>query len=325
MLMKNSMESKNLFLPKTVKNFRFIVITALCLFMIGLLFPYRIYAQYSHGESVFGNGGVEKSSNDDYQVIGTVGQTNIGITSDQNNENDVGFWYGIPYCENPPIAAMEFSSDYICEGDSILFEDFSTNHCGVLFDDGISGNQLGYATYPDAGIYLVRLIALGCGVCPNDTIEVEITVCALPQPDFSIIMPDSCAPAMLYFINETLLPPPCAELEFLWDFGDNNTTTDPGYNSLQHTYDLHGTYQVCLTVSVPGLNDCLAVVCQTVTVDSCTTECDIPSVLITSARAIRSCSRIFRPITVEFYLTTVLAEINWAMRRIRTPEHTLFG
>ncbi|MBM3238549.1 hypothetical protein FJZ31_19820 [Candidatus Poribacteria bacterium] len=59
---------------------------------IGLTVHPRVEAQYSVQKSVFGNGGAV-IENESYRIVGTVGQTMIGMVSSASNIISVGFWY----------------------------------------------------------------------------------------------------------------------------------------------------------------------------------------------------------------------------------------
>ena len=53
---------------------------------------------------------------------------------------------------------------------------------------------------------------------------------------------------------------------YLWNFGDNTTSTLP---NPVHGYNLGGTYNVCLTITTPGINgtvSCVNTACQSITV-----------------------------------------------------------
>ncbi len=63
--------------------------------IIGLLLPGLVSGQYAVEQSVFGNGS-SSGSNSTHQIDATVGQTNVGVTTGPNHENDVGFWFTVP-------------------------------------------------------------------------------------------------------------------------------------------------------------------------------------------------------------------------------------
>lgn len=65
---------------------------------------------------------------------------------------------------------------------------------------------------------------------------------------------------MIVVVN---LSSPMTELEFLWDFGDGNTSTD---EFPVHVYESDGTYNVCLTVT-NWLENCTDTYCVDVTYD----------------------------------------------------------
>jgi hypothetical protein len=53
-------------------------------------------AQYAINRHVFGIGGTE-TKNAQNHIVGTLGQTLIGVVKNQNTTNHVGFWYGVQH------------------------------------------------------------------------------------------------------------------------------------------------------------------------------------------------------------------------------------
>jgi PKD repeat protein len=93
----------------------------------------------------------------------------------------------------------------------------------------------------ETGVYPVSIIA--SNECGADTCEfdVDLTVILHPQPRFSIdSVSQGVSPVIIYFSNDTELS---GTMEFEWNFGDGNTSTDfDGVNA----YDTNGCYDVSL-------------------------------------------------------------------------------
>jgi len=104
--------------------------------------------------------------------------------------------------------------------------------------------------YDSAGTYTVKLITSSVAGCTDST-EHTITINQSPQVAFS--NSSSCAGQIVYFTDETSIPPWETITEHQWLFGDGTGTsaTNPS-----HVYDAPGTYEVSLNVSI--LNGCSA-------------------------------------------------------------------
>lgn len=84
------------------------IILLLLVFSILLIFHQLADAQYSIQNSVFGNGGAV-TENENYSIVGTVGQPGIGVTTNAANIISIGFWY-IP-SPLPPLKYGDVSGD----------------------------------------------------------------------------------------------------------------------------------------------------------------------------------------------------------------------
>ena len=114
------------------------------------------------------------------------------------------------------------------------------------FGDGNTANGFSQAyTYDSAGIYQVEMIAVSPVGC-NDTLSREVIV--FENPDVDVLIDSVCFGETTAFfpvltgVNGPLPP----GLEWEWDFGDGNTSTDA---IPAHLYDQPGSYQVSLEVS----------------------------------------------------------------------------
>jgi hypothetical protein len=57
------------------------------------LLAFSMSAQYKVSQSVFSSGG-EVTQNENYRIIGTIGQIAVGVSGNDNNHISSGFWYG---------------------------------------------------------------------------------------------------------------------------------------------------------------------------------------------------------------------------------------
>ncbi len=97
-------------------------------------------------------------------------------------------------------------------------------------------------TYDSSGTYLVRLIAASAAGC-IDSAAHTITIKKSPAVAFSNT--PACAGNLVYFTNETIIPPWETITHYEWQFGDG--TVSSGSNP-SHIFDTAGIYDVTLTV-----------------------------------------------------------------------------
>ncbi len=108
---------------------------------------------------------------------------------------------------------------------------------------------------------------------------------------FTVTPATQSLPASTVFITNTTNPGPWT---YQWDFGDGNTSTDPGPN-LPHTYATYGTYPITLTVVN---NVCVEIVVHTVEITA------IPPVIDFTGTPLSGCA----PLTVAFTNLSQFAE-----------------
>ncbi|MFL5763980.1 MAG: PKD domain-containing protein [Bacteroidia bacterium] len=126
---------------------------------------------------------------------------------------------------------------------------------GTWSGSGITDPVAGTFT-PSSATIGVNTITYSIGGSCGDTATQNITVNALPAPNFSSDISSACGTACPTF-TETVSTS-CASM--LYDFGDGSTSTSPGP---QHCYNVPGTYNVTLTctdangctgtITVPGI------------------------------------------------------------------------
>ncbi len=137
-----------------------------------------------------------------------------------------------------------------CVGTEICLSNLSTLGANVLWDFG-DGNTATTPdichTYQEAGTFTITLKAFGCGF---DSIQQEVIIHPIPQPDFtnnSI----ACPGDSIMFNNLTT-----GASNFVWNFGDGDTST---LNNPIHLYNIPGDYTVKLVAtSTEGCQDSIS-------------------------------------------------------------------
>ncbi len=139
-----------------------------------------------------------------------------------------------------PIAAFT-AQDACIDAQPIAFTNNSLNASSYLwqFGDGNSSNQANADnTYADTGSYTITLVALN-DYC-SDTVNANVKIFGLPTADFSLLANTACgAPAVFPLTNLST-----QAASYLWDFGDNDTSTliNPSAN-----YSTVGQFSITLT------------------------------------------------------------------------------
>jgi PKD repeat protein len=150
-----------------------------------------------------------------------------------------------------PRAAFTADKFTICKGDTVRFTNLSGSATAHLwqFGDGLTSTLTNPTHfYSTPGTYIVKLITYrnnpSGNVCSDSTLQ-PITVTATQTGFFAVS--DSvgqCAPFTVTFVNKNR-----PSVTAAWDFGDGGTATG---DSVVHTFQTFGTYNVKLTVTVPG-------------------------------------------------------------------------
>ena len=136
----------------------------------------------------------------------------------------------------PPQAGFSYTAD----GQILSFQDNSTADAVAWlwsFGDGSGATQPNpQHIYNQPGAYEVCLTA--SNICGSTQSCTEILVnCLLPEADFSYTIQG----LSVNFTDGSSNGPE----EWLWDFGDGNTSTQPG---VLHTFEAPGIYEACLIV-----------------------------------------------------------------------------
>ncbi|WNJ20360.1 PKD domain-containing protein [Pontibacter sp. G13] len=147
----------------------------------------------------------------------------------------------------PPVAMISASDTNACVPSAIEFEDLSTSTAGIVswewYLDGISkgSSQQVSHFFQAEGFYDMSLQIVDANGCA-DTAVMTVGIRPIPVAHFAVSDTQSCSPAVLSFFDQTVHAP----TQWLWDFGDGNTSTD---QNPVHTYAEDGIYSVSLTVT----------------------------------------------------------------------------
>ncbi len=122
-----------------------------------------------------------------------------------------------------PISAFDIISQRFCERlDSVLTINQSTGATSFIW----SINNVPFAPDPlaflpaQAGTYTIELIAENAFSC-RDTAREQVNILATPNAQFSAQDTAGCAPLVTTMTNSS-----DGSTDFIWDFGDGNTSTD---------------------------------------------------------------------------------------------------
>ena len=144
----------------------------------------------------------------------------------------------------PPVVNFSYSDTNICDGDSVMFLNFTINATSYLwtFSGGIpaiSNNIHPIVYFSSTGTYAVKLVATGPAGTDSLTQNITITVNPLPEADFYandtlLYLPDAVA----IFVNSSVNAD-----SYFWDFGDGTVSTDL---DPWHDYTQTGYYTITL-------------------------------------------------------------------------------
>ena len=201
-----------------------------------------------------------------------------------------------------PVAYFEPDTTLACEGITLNLNNQSYGEeMTYIWDFG--NGQTSLEEHPEiiffgAGIndtsYIITLNV--ANLCGSAVYQDVITVRPLPKPEIGFLVEGDCSPVSVSFANTTT----GAATDFIWDFGNGNTSTDPvPGNQIYTTDSLASTY----TVSLIASNSCGS---DTAYQDIVVDPSDVRSFFSTSGTA--GCE----PFTVEFYnFATPGAIIDW--------------
>lgn len=138
-----------------------------------------------------------------------------------------------------------------CAPMTVIFTDQSTGNpfsWNWDFGNGQLGNtRNGSAYYSQPGTYTVKLIVKNEFGVDEEVKTGYITIAPSPTAAFTASLTTACAPATIQFSDQSTSPPAAGSItNWLWDFGDGNTSTA---QNPTHTYSNTGFYTVSLQVT----------------------------------------------------------------------------
>jgi len=163
-----------------------------------------------------------------------------------------------------PVAGFGFTN-FVCEGDSVFFNDQSTTNGAALnsyrwyFGDGDSSTLTNPVhIYDTSGVMEVVLIIGSVNGCP-DTLTQSVTI--FDQPEVNFGFSDACFNQQPIQFSDSSSVVSGSIVGTLWDFGDGATSTSL---NPQHSYAAPGLYPVVLVKT--SSNGCVDSIQQNVNV-----------------------------------------------------------
>ncbi|MBL4587098.1 MAG: gliding motility-associated C-terminal domain-containing protein [Flavobacteriales bacterium] len=162
------------------------------------------------------------------------------------------------------IPGLTSSTEQICQGETVLFEDDSYSALGDVvswdwdFGNGTQSTEQnpGEILFEDAGTYTVTQIIVDAAGC-DATDDLEIVVSPNPEANFSTT--EVCIGSETVFVDESTVATGSID-EWNWEFNGTTATGDMAST----TYSAAGTFNVVLQVATD--NGCVATVEDSVTV-----------------------------------------------------------
>lgn len=208
----------------------------------------------------FGDGGPDTATIDyavshTYNLPGRYTVMLVAIDSNTCNGRDTAYRTVIARTDR---AVMDFGFEKVGDCQSLNYQftnlstapnskPFGSNSFVWNFSDHTGDIPAGPVTstldysFKAAGTYIVKLILIDTAYCNYpDTVTKTIRVSPLTKAQF-VTPPTGCAPYNLVIDNTSL-----GGMQFLWDFGDGSTSTDP---VPAHIYTNPGSYTIKLTVT----------------------------------------------------------------------------
>ena len=187
----------------------------------------------------FGDGSDIVTATNPVHIYTTAGVYQVTLTAYNGSLTDTATH---PITITAPIAAFSSNSPQGV-GQPTEFTNLSTDATSYAWDFG-DDSDIVTATNPvhiyDAvGVYTVTLTAYAAEV--SDTAVQTVTILNAPIPAFIMTNPTTVG-VPTYFTNQS-----SNATNYLWDFGDNSTSTD---ENPVYTYDTAGTYTVTLQATL---------------------------------------------------------------------------
>jgi PKD repeat protein len=176
----------------------------------------------------------------------------LWMVADDPDNSDVRLPVTMTVSANPPEAGFESNSP-VTLGETMVFTNTTTGTPQIDFlwdfgDEITSTLESPTHTYATVGVFTVTLTATS--MAGEDTFSAQVEVLSPPPvPEPPVAGFESNSPLTLgetaVFTNTSTGD---GELAFLWDFGDEITST---LESPTHVFEATGTYTVTLTVTSP--------------------------------------------------------------------------
>jgi gliding motility-associated-like protein len=152
-----------------------------------------------------------------WYTIQLIVENNFGCADTAENSNEI---------IHPPVATLALSTYQGCAPLEVSFDNLSVGYytsfawdlANTLSTDSIPADEI-YVQGPDVVVYPISLTATNfCGVSTDDA---EVTVLPQPVAGFGTDLNVNCSPFVVQFNNTSVGLPDT----FLWEFGDNSTST----------------------------------------------------------------------------------------------------
>lgn len=203
-------------------------------------------------EWMFGDGNASSSAQNPNYVYSDIGSYSVTlVATDVNGCTDTVVEPNLVTVTGS-VVNFGIDSTWGCETLSVQFEDLTTPAGSVssyLWDFG-DGNTSAAANpmhvYQNAGVYDVSLTITDIGGCTNSILlEDIVNYIPYPNPDFNVNTTIGCIGDVFTFTNTST----GNAVNFLWNFGDGGTSTDPNPT---HSYSTEGNFSVTLTAFNPN-------------------------------------------------------------------------
>jgi PKD repeat protein len=169
-----------------------------------------------------------------------------------------------------PAPVANFTADTACLGFQTTFTVQTNESGGTIiqyfwdFGDGSTSNLKNPVhTYPNAGLFQVRLTIMAQNGCNSDTTK---SVLVVPAPVAAFIASGpTCEDSIVHFTDNSTASYGTIH-SWVWQFGDGTSTSViyPASPNVNHTYTYGGTFSVVLTITT--LNGCSASVIHSVVI-----------------------------------------------------------
>jgi gliding motility-associated-like protein len=152
----------------------------------------------------------------------------------------------------------------ICQGQSLtLTVNSETGYSYQWLKDNVnmSGKTSPTLTVTEGGSYKVNVSNTAIG-CSQETSPVSVVVYTAPVASFTLDA-SGCIGTLINFSNISVTDTKVTSVTYLWEFGDNTTSTD---EDPTHTYSTAQTYNPKLTIGYSGVSGCTSSVTKSITI-----------------------------------------------------------